>query len=133
MFKDCKSLTTISSLSNWDVSNGKDFSRMFAYCKSLKNISALQNWNVSNAQSFYNMFGDCYSLIAGTILNTWNVSNVKYFNGMFHDCYSLKEIHLPDTLCKLRINMFQDCNPKLKIHWKNKIYTYEDLQTYEYL
>ena len=26
--------------------------------------------------------------------------------------------------------MFEYCNPKLKIHWKDKIYTYDDLIEY---
>ena len=29
--------------------------------------------------------------------------------------------------------MFDGCNPKLKIYWKDKIYTYEDLIEYKEL
>ena len=38
MFKDCKSLTTISSLYNWDVSKGKEFRTMFGDCINLRKI-----------------------------------------------------------------------------------------------
>ena len=93
----------ISTLSNWNVSNGENFAAMFKGCIHLTNISTLKNWNISNGQNF---------------------------SSMFRLCYSLKEIHLPDTLCKLRANMFQDCNGNLKINWKNNIYTYSDLKEY---
>ena len=84
-----------------------------------------------NLTTLYNMFRDCYSLIDDPILNTWNVSNVKYFNGMFHYCYSLKKIHLPNTLESLNYQMFMGCNPMLQIHWKDKIYIYDDLKEYQ--
>ena len=38
MFCDCKSLSDINALENWDVSNGIDFDDMFRECKSLSDI-----------------------------------------------------------------------------------------------
>ena len=131
MFTYCESLMNISALANWNVSNGKDFSKMFTYCKLLTDISSLQNWNVSNGTDFSGMFSVCKSLQDLKGLQNWNVSNGEDFSGMFNYCVSLKEIHLPDTLCNLKANMFQDCNERLKIYWKNKIYTYEDLLEYK--
>ena len=131
MFDHCESLMNISTLANWNVVNGKDFFRMFAYCKLLTDISSLKNWNVSNGTDFSFMFRNCQSLQNLKGLQNWNVVNGENFNGMFNYCVSLKEIHLPDTLCNLKANMFKDCNSNLKIHWKGKIYTYEDLLEYK--
>ena len=130
-FYGCKSLTDISSLKNWNVSNGMDFAYMFDHCESLMNISALANWNVVNGKDFSFMFYVCESLQNINGLQNWDVSNGEDFSGMFSYCVSLKEIHLPDTLCNLKANMFKDCNSNLKIHWKGKIYTYEDLLEYK--
>ena len=44
MFSDCKSLSNIKGLENWNVSNGNNFSYMFYYCKSLSDIKGLENW-----------------------------------------------------------------------------------------
>ena len=129
-FFSCENLKNISSLKNWNVSNGIDFSGMFFDCKSLTNISTLKNWNVSNGTNFESMFRVCIHLMNISELQNWNVSNGINFDSMFRLCFSLKEIHLPDTLCKLRANMFQDCNENLKINWKNNIYIYSDLKEY---
>ena len=131
LFYECQSLKDISSLKNWNVSNGMDFAYMFDHCESLMNISALANWNVVNGKDFSFMFYVCESLQNINGLQNWDVSNGEDFSGMFSYCVSLKEIHLPDTLCNLKANMFKDCNSNLKIHWKGKIYTYEDLLEYK--
>ena len=130
-FYGCKSLTDISSLKNWNVSSGKDFSNMFDSCESLQNLNGLQNWDVSNGTNFSFMFSVCQSLQNINDLQNWNVVNGEDFECMFNYCVSLKEIHLPDTLCNLKANMFQDCNERLKIHWLTKIYTFEDLKEYK--
>ena len=50
----------------------------------------------------------------------------------FKDLYSiLKLIELPNTLKILNSDMFRGCNPKLKINWNGKFYTYADLLEYE--
>jgi len=130
MFSECKSLTNISALTNWDVSNGTNFSGMFEQCESLRNISALTNWDVSNGRDFSGMFFGCKSLINISVLSNWNMSNGEDF-GIFGKCFNLKEIYLPNTLNSLTQDMFEYCNPNLKIHWKNKVYTYEDLLEYQ--
>ena len=104
MFYYCRSLQDISALESWNVSNGTDFSWMFYNCKSLKNINGLQNWNVSDGTDFLRMFAYCESL---------------------------QEISLTNTFDRLRNEMFYDCNPNLKIHWKKHTYTYEDLILYK--
>ena len=131
MFCNCKSLQSINGLKNWNVFNGTDFSYMFEYCESLQNINVLKNWNVSNCTDFSYMFYSCKSLQDLNGLQNWNVSNCIDFSYMFAYCKSLKEISLPKSMKYLNIDMFFNCNEDLKIHWKNHIYTYEDLFEYE--
>ena len=156
-FKGCINLTTLINFKNLDVSDCSNFSRMFAYCKSLQNLNGLQNWNVSSGTNFSNMFYNCESLQDLNALQTWNVSNGTNFSYMFYNCESLQDLNglqnwnvssgtnfsymfkyctslqnilLPNTLSILRKDIFYECNTTLKIHWKNHIYTYEDLLQY---
>ena len=131
MFTSCTSLQDINALENWDVSNGTGFSCMFENCNSLQDISGLYNWNVSNGKDFSCMFENCNSLQDINGLYNWNVSNGKFFAYIFKDCKLLHIISLPNTMEYLSNNMFKNCNPLLKIHWKNHIYTVEDLLAYE--
>ena len=131
MFNHCESLIDLSALSNWNMSNGKGLSSMFCDCNSLTDISALQNWNVSNGKFFSFMFCGCKSLINVSALQNWNMFNGETFYYLFCDCFNLKEIHLPNRLIFLTFTMFDGCNENLKIHWKNKIYTYKDLLEYK--
>ena len=52
MFRGCKSLSDITPLQRWKVSNGYHFSSMFYKCKALIDIKPLENWNVSNGNNF---------------------------------------------------------------------------------
>ena len=127
----CESLQDISALERWNVSNGTDFSWMFYSCRSLQDISALEDWNVSNGTDFSYMFSFCTALQDISALKSWNVSNGKYFSSMFRYCTSLQNISLPNSLRCLNKNMFKDCNPNLKIRWKQYLYTYADLLEYK--
>ena len=131
MFYNCKSLVNINSLENWNVSNGKNFEYMFCDCENLINISSLENWDVSNGRDFEGMFCNCRNLMDINSLENWNVSNGENFVDMFSYCEKLKNIYLSNILNQLNKNMFYQCNPNLKIHWKEHIYTYEDLTEYE--
>ena len=44
MFSNCRLLSDIKGLENWNVSNGNNFSYMFSYCLSLSDIKGLENW-----------------------------------------------------------------------------------------
>ena len=131
MFCHCESLQDLNDLQNWDVSNGTDFSCMFYSCTSLQDINALKNWNVSNGTDFSWMFYNCKSLKNINGLQNWNVSDGTDFLRMFAYCESLQEISLTNTLDRLTKEMFYNCNPNLKIHWKKHTYTYADLLEYE--
>ena len=69
-------------MEKWDVSNGNDFSCMFAFCSSLSDIKGLENWNVSNGKIFENMFTGCSSLSEIKDLEEkWNKGlHLKYFS-----------------------------------------------------
>ena len=131
MFYNCKSLQNLNGLQNWNVSSGTNFSRMFISCESLQDLNGLQTWNVSNGTNFSYMFYNCNLLQNLNGLQNWNVSSGTNFNSMFASCKSLQNILLPNTLSILRKNIFFECHTTLKIHWKNHIYTYEDLLEYE--
>ena len=42
-------LSDIKALEKWNVSNGNNFSYMFAGCSQLSDIKALEKWNVSKS------------------------------------------------------------------------------------
>ena len=130
-FKGCINLTTLINFKNLDVSDCVDFSKMFSYCESLQNLNELQTWNVSNGENFSFMFFSCESLQNLNELQHWNVSNGTDFSYIFYHCNSLEEILLSNTFKNLTKEMFELCNPKLKIHWKKYTYTYADLLEYE--
>ena len=130
-FKGCINLTTLINFKNLDVSDCVDFSKMFSYCESLQNLNELHTWNVSNCINFSFMFFSCKSLKNLNELQYWNVSNGTDFSYIFYHCNSLEEILLSNTFKKLTKEMFELCNPKLKIHWKKYTYTYADLLEYE--
>ena len=61
MFSNSK-VTDLNPLTNWNVSNGKNFSHLFYECKSLTNIDALDKLDMSNGNDFTDMFYKCYNI-----------------------------------------------------------------------
>ena len=131
MFSGCTLLQDLNGLQNWNVSDCTDFSYMFYNCESLQDVNELRKWNVSNGKYFSYMFYNCESLQNINSLENWNISNMKDVSCMFEYCESLQSILLSNTLDILSKDMFYNCNPTLKIHWKNHIYTYADLLEYQ--
>ena len=64
-------------ISNWNVSNVKDMSRMFYKSKFNQDIS---EWDVSNVENMIAMF---YDSQFNQDISNWNVSNVKNMSYMF--------------------------------------------------
>lgn len=102
------------NISEWDVSNGEDFSKMFRYCTKLN--CDLSKWDVSNGILFNSMFFNCYKF--NSDLSNWNVSKGENFSWMFYTCYEFN-----CDLSKWKIkntaktpSMFNNCN----IEDKNK-------------
>ena len=83
MFDQMLSLTDISALADWDVSNVTDMSFLFYSNSSLSDISALADWDVSNVTDMFSTFRDMESLSDISILANWSVSNVTDMGIMF--------------------------------------------------
>ena len=91
MFYSCKTLTDVTALANWDVSNVTKMNMMFSWCKTLTDVTALANWDVSNVTDMGGMF--FLSKITDiSVLANWDVSNVTDMERMFYLCKSLSDI-----------------------------------------
>ena len=87
----------IHGISNWNVSNVKNFAAMFQGHDNsgdiqIKNLE-ISEWDTSSAENMSHMFYGCGQMEYISVDN-WNVSNVKNFSHMFADCYQLKELNL---------------------------------------
>ncbi|MCG8700076.1 MAG: DUF285 domain-containing protein, partial [Bacteroidales bacterium] len=71
---------TSNDLSNWDVSNVTDMSRMFI---STGVPLGIENWNVGNVTNMTEMFSSSFS--TNLDLSGWDVSKVVNFENMFID------------------------------------------------
>ena len=76
-------------ISDWDVSNVTNMSKMFFSCELLKSVGDLSNWDVSNVTDMSFMFCDCYHL--NQDLSNWDVSSVTNMARMFYDCESFNQ------------------------------------------
>ncbi|MBQ8462985.1 MAG: leucine-rich repeat protein [Prevotella sp.] len=88
-FHGCSNLTTITGISNLDVSLATNLSWMFAGCSSLASVD-LSNWNTSNAYHFNNMFNGCSSLTNVTIGPNFKVdaSRISANNGTYGNMFT---------------------------------------------
>ena len=71
-------------ISDWDVSNVRTMSYMFAYCKELKSVGDISYWNVSKVTDMRSMFLDCKFF--NQDISKWDVSNVRHHYFMFEKC-----------------------------------------------
>jgi len=81
-FEDENTDNTEFDVSEWNVSNGKNFSNMFDGCKEFN--CDISRWDVNNGSYFTGMFCNCEKFNAD--LSNWDVSNGKNFVIMFRDC-----------------------------------------------
>ena len=94
MFADCPSLTDLSPISGWDTSGVAGLNTTFYGCASLTDISALSGWDVSNVTDMYQTFSDCTSLTDASALSGWDMSNVASVNFTFLNC-PIERIGIP--------------------------------------
>ena len=94
MFEGCRSLMSLSGISEWDTSNVEGMRSMFCGCYSLKSLPDISKWNISNVRSMGWLFLYCESLISLPDISKWNTSNVIWMHSMFDGCESLAS--LPD-------------------------------------
>ena len=94
LFSGSYSLTDLSPISGWDVSNVTNMRNMFYNCDSLTDLSPLSGWDTSGVTSMNATFTGCTPLTDASILSGWNMSSVTDMRGMFQNC-SLKRIGVP--------------------------------------
>jgi uncharacterized delta-60 repeat protein len=78
-FAGCSSLTNVTDINSWDVSNITSMTGMFT---STSFNQSLSNWDVSNVTDMGNMFNN--SILFNQSLNNWDVSNVTSMGAMFY-------------------------------------------------
>ena len=101
MFSWCKSIESLEPLKNWDVSKVEYMNCMFYECEFIKSLEPLQNWDVSNVQYMKDMFKYCKSIDSVEPLKNWNVSNVKHMESIFSSCELIKSFDSISNWCDL--------------------------------
>lgn len=92
MFSGLLSLTDISGLKTFDLLHSNSLDSLLNYCTSLSNISSLSNWNLSNIESIRGLFNS-NSLENLNVISNWNVSNIKNLRATFQGNKLLKDIN----------------------------------------
>ena len=85
-FKKFESLTTITGISNLDISEVTDMSYMFEKCSLLETLD-VNTFNVSRVTDASGMFVDCEKLTTIYCTQTWNIETSM---SMFDNCRVLK-------------------------------------------
>jgi hypothetical protein len=85
-FREANALRDVS-LSNWNVSEVTNMSRMFYSAGNFN--GSLANWNPGNVTNMSEMFWEAYSF--NQPLNSWNVGKVTNMNNMFAYAYRFNQ------------------------------------------
>ena len=97
--------------------------RVFMGCQQLTNIVLPKNLKKLNNS----IFCFCANLEHVDIPNSVKEIGPCVFQG----CTSLQEIWIPDGVKEIKEEQFCECINLKKIHWRNHIYSYEDLKEYK--
>ena len=119
MFKDCKSLKSLE-ISNFDVSNIKNFDGMFSGCSMLTSLN-ISNFDTINAITMDDMFNGCSSLRKLDISN-FDTSQTTSIKKMFYECKSLTTLnisHFNTSLISSLEYLFYDCSELNEISLSN--------------
>lgn len=82
-------ITTIIGLDTWDVSNGENFREFFSDCWNLKEFDGVENFKFGkNCNDISYFFSGCQS-ITNIDLSNWDVSNISWMGGIFFGCGAL--------------------------------------------
>lgn len=106
----------------------------FSGCENLRIVNGLENLDIKNCKDFRWMFEDCFHLTTISGMDKWDVTKSienNAFNNIFSENTSLEKIYLPNTWPILNIKQFTNCARLKEIHYKNKIYSYNDLLEYK--
>lgn len=112
MFSYCKNLTYANEINNWNISNVRNMSSMFAY-SGLIYIN-MSSWDVTgkNLDYMFQMgpyfqYDGSNSRLERIFLPRKGLSEIR--KGMFIGCIALKEITIPSTVTKIRKYAFYHC------------------------
>ena len=120
MFDECKALTSLD-LSTFDTRNVTNMYAMFTECESLETLNLGGDFNTSNVESMYCMFAGCVSLRALDLSN-FNTAKVKNMNTMFAACMSLTTLdlnHFNTSSLEDAEGMFAYCTSLTTIYCSN--------------
>ena len=92
MFSNCKSLSSIPDISNWDTRFIINISYMFSNCEQLSSLPYISEWNTSNVFNMSYMFSNCKSLISLPDISKWDTANVTNIKNMFSNCEKLSSL-----------------------------------------
>lgn len=111
-------------ISDWDVSNGINFSNMF-YQQNMLHKCDLSKWDVSKGIDFSYMFNGCSKL--KTDISDWDFSNAETFKEMLIGCHYIKHnVYNQDkTNVKDYLSYFPNTKEELQIILK-KMYFFDD-------
>ena len=88
LFYNCKALTSINGLSDWDTYKVINMKFMFCSCIVLTQLD-LSGWDTSNVINIAYLFKDCSALKTIYASNLWSTTKVTSSSGMFDNCSSL--------------------------------------------
>ena len=117
IFSNCKALTKIAGLENWNIKNVTDMGCMFFGCKKLTEIKGINKWKTGNVTNMRYMFYGCEAL-ENIDLSDWNTGNVTGMCYMFDGCKALTNIKCLKWNTKnvtVMMGMFNFCNKLTEI------------------
>ena len=63
MFRECKSLLSLSDISKWNINNVANMSFMFCGYSSLSSLPDISKWNTNKVKDMSYMFNECSFII----------------------------------------------------------------------
>ena len=96
LFYNCESLSSLPDISKWNTNNVTDISFLFYGCKFLSSLPDLSKWNTNKVTNMKALFKECESLTSLPDISKWNTNNVIDISFLFYGCKSLSS--LPDIL-----------------------------------
>ena len=92
LFNECIALESLPDISGWDTSNVTTMEKLFSKCNSLKSLPDICDWNISKVTNIEGLFYQCTSLTSLPNISKWDTSNVTNMNYLFHQCKNLKSL-----------------------------------------
>lgn len=111
IFSNCQSLVDIAGVYSWNTPRLTNIVHAFKGCKSLDNISALTNWDVSAVSNMQGTFDGCTKLSDLTPLRKWDTSSCINTKELFQNCTSIREL---DALADWQLQ--KDKNPSFMFY-----------------